>query len=636
MARRLGLLLVVLLIGIIVFLVLRKNGTVNAEAKYDGVHLCSPSQQQAATLAAKPAPTPPPRSTPTSSEVFDSSGPLFAQNSPIWGREVYDTGDKQDVGCGTTIEQCGCAMTSVATVLSLFEILSTPGGASLNPSTLNSWFNQGAALTGGGWVSQGYSFGGVVWTAVNSFSGAIPSTDEKRTVRFAGWGTGSEDEIRAQLAKGNPIVLEVPGHYIAAIGMQGDQILINDPYYQDTRTTLSAYAGRVRSSRIYEPSSSLGAIMITVPANQRVKVTDSAGREVGTLSGKTPPDAQKLSAAEIPGSAFRFEEAWRDPTCTEKPPKDGQGVNSIFIPNPRDGTYKVEILSPNGRTTQVGVYVYDADGNLKMEERDGGKRLQFDVIYGSGGGGGGTQPTPTPTATATPTETSTPEAVAPAAATATPTRAAAPPTDTPPGPTDTPVPPTDTPAPPTLTPTATITSTPAPRMQVSPLITTLQPFGIGQTCVTRISWTASGDPNGTVELLRDQVPIATRPPGAFTYEDPFRVGTLTYQVRATNSNNTSVTLSPPAQVSPWCLNKYVASEGDGWVDHSWNVDGNVSCSTSIFVASGGALVKSGLPCKGQYRDEELYYYCDYRIQVTVAGQTVSYTAHVQNCSIGIP
>ena len=361
MRRKAALLALLIAFALVGYFLLRHKTEANAESRFDGVHLCSPAQEAAATAqAAAATQTPEPEVSGTGNDTLGipskvpvsgspgSQGPFFAQNAPDWGKDEYDHGSKQDVGCGTTIAQCGCAMTSVATVLDLFQVVTTPEGSALNPETLNGWFNENAQLTGSGWVSQGYAYGNVVWTAANNFSAADPSAPS--TVRYKGWGTGSEAEIRSELSAGRPVVLEVPGHYIAAVALEGDQIMINDPYYRD-RTTLSSYAGRVKSSRLYEPSQDLRSLVITLPANVRVQVKDPQGRNVGTLSKGSPSAAEKNAVSEIPGASYHFEEAWRDPTCTERPPPDGAGVNTIFIPNPTNGAYTVEVMNPSGGDT---------------------------------------------------------------------------------------------------------------------------------------------------------------------------------------------------------------------------------------------------------------------------------------------
>ena len=367
---------------------------VSAESKYDGVHLCSPSQREAEALrsAASPAPTPTLVATPTpaadaSQPATNTGGPsasaespgrtlvggganvsLFFQNNPTWGAQEYDHGRQQDVGCGTTIAECGCAMTSVTNVLSLFQVLTTPDGTALNPSSLNNWFNKGAQLTNAGWVAQGFVSGSVVWGAVNSFkSSATSEGGAAINVRFSGWGSGSEAEIRSELSQGRPVVLEVPGHYIAAVGLQGNDILINDPFYPN-RTTLASYAGRVKSSRKYAPSNDLRAMMLTVPGGTRIQVTDSQGRIVGTVSPGNPVTVAEAAKKEIPGATYHFEEQWRDPTCTERPPNEGAGVNTIFLPFPESGRYQVRAVNHEGNETAVGVGVGVDPGATTMPD----------------------------------------------------------------------------------------------------------------------------------------------------------------------------------------------------------------------------------------------------------------------------
>jgi hypothetical protein len=611
--------IVLLAIALLAYFLFRGDDEVSAEAKYDGVHLCSPDQQEAATVAARSDLARPTPSGNLDLEPSRTLGPLFAQNATAWGDEEYDHGRQQDVGCGQTIAQCGCAMTSVATVLSLFQLLATPQGDDLNPSTLNGWFNQGAQLTSGGWVSQGYSYGNVIWTAVNNFSAVVPGSERAQSVRFAGWGSGDVDEIKAQLARGNGVVVEVPGHYVAALRVQGDEVLINDPYYPE-RTTLSFYQGRVRSIRIYQPGQDLSGMMVTVPADKRVRITDAQGRVVGTLDGKTPQEMEQQARTQIPGAIVKFEEAWRDPTCTERPPEDGKGTISIFVPNPQDGNYKVEV--EGARDTSVVVSLYDKGGNLRQIVREGGARLEFEFSY-SGGGGGQTQPGVTPTPTATPTETPTPT-----------------PTPTPEPEVESPVQPPQQPEPeepeppitPTFTPTPTITPVPATAtaMWVTPLTV---PKALGssiapsQGCFTTISWNAGGDPEGKVELLRNMVPIFTRGIGPAQYSDPFAVGTWSYAVRATNSDGI-VTSTAPVQVIPSCLTEYkldyVNCDDYTCVRHMWKVAGNQNGTVRIVHTPTGAVVGIVPISSGNFiTPDPVDCPNDFQITVTVAGASVS-------------
>lgn len=333
-------------------------------------------------------------------------------------------------------------------------------------------------------------YGSVVWSAVNNFkSAARTEGGAPTTVRFSGWGNGSEAEIRSELAKGHPVVLEVPGHYIAAVGVQGNDIIINDPYYKD-RTTLAAYTGRVKSSRKYEPSNDLRAIMLSVPGGTRVQITDAQGRVVGTLASGSPASVVDGAKRDIPGSSYRFEEQWRDPTCTERAPEDGAGVNTVFLPFPESGKYSVRAVNLEGNQTAVAVYSYDVNGNAKLDTREGGKELSFEFDYDAGVASSTNQtPTPTPTGTTTPTPVTSPSVTpAPSNATATPVAPTQPPAPTTVPPTNTPVLPTRTPVPPTPAPTFG----PVVRLIVVPVPDTITCNGSNQVTIDVSAVDASG------------------------------------------------------------------------------------------------------------------------------------------------
>ena len=444
----------------------------DAEARFEGVHLCGPGQQGAATatVAATVSAAVRRAVAATLTGAADPTAPFFAQNDPRWARDEYAKAKDEEFRaqnqCGSTIEQCGCAMTSVATVLTLYQLLTMPDGTSLNAKTLNDWFNRDATRTSRGWVSRGYIYGDVVWAAANSLSAemakAFPGV---RTVRFVTTGSGSEAQIRSELAAGRPIILEVPGHWIAAVGIDPatNQILINDPYYAN-RQTLDAYKGKVLSSVLFEPSDDLSAVVVTVPSNLRVRITDSNGRVVGTLDGKTPQDARKSALTGITGSSYSFRAAWRDPTCIESAPPPDAGTNQIMLPRPANGSYRVEVIDPNGGSTTVAIHTFDKDGTetVKTQDSQGKIDMGIDVQMGGATPTPGT-PTPTPTATPTPKP-----GVTPPTATNTPT--------------------------PTLTPTPTTEPTVTPTRGPSPPLSATagcQP-AIARRSVSTNLWTVTG------------------------------------------------------------------------------------------------------------------------------------------------
>ncbi len=435
-----ALLLAVTAIGVLILTDNTGTKTANAEDPFAGVHLCEESnakddqaKKNADAANAKPLESADIAGTLDGGKaVFgqvDSVGaPFFAQNDPRWGSQEYAKSLELPNGkdwCGTTIEQCGCAMTSVSVMLALYNVVETPDGQPLSPKTLNDWFNGNAKKTDRGFVSRGYIYGDVIWTAANELSGEVAKTNPNvTTVRFAGTGDGSDEDIRGQLKLGRPVVVEVPGHWIAAVGIDAktDQILINDPFYRD-RTTLDVYKGKVRSSVHYEPSKDLSSVVITAPADVRFRVTDKQGRVVNTGDGTIEQPADVIN--QIPGASVASRGAWRDPTCIEKAPPTGVGTNQIVLPGSADD-YTIEILGTGGSPGSVAIHSYGKDGAGSIATIEGLEGTSADVSFdpnadkpvikvstsgtpqatvtpsNGGGGAGGDDETPTPSPTLPP------------------------------------------------------------------------------------------------------------------------------------------------------------------------------------------------------------------------------------------
>ncbi|MGE5596913.1 MAG: FHA domain-containing protein [Hyphomicrobiales bacterium] len=377
-----ALLALLALLGALAVLLLPGDGKnvkeANAEAAYEGVHLCDKDHADEREDNEKVQET-----ALAQIGADDSGSPFFAQNDPKWGDEEYAKAQDPEFGpdwCGSTIAQCGCAMTSVATVMALFELVTMPDGEELTPQTLNEWLNGDAEKTPRGWVSRGYIYGDVIWTAANQLSAEIAQKyPGARTIRFAGTGTGSEEEIRSELKAGRPIILEVPGHWIAAVGLDGDQILINDPFYRDRRT-LDVYKGLVRSSVKFQPSDDLSAVVITAPSDVRIRVTDKEGRVVGTLNDGTPQEAEQAAQKAIPGSSYDAKEAWRDPNCIASPPPAGAGTNQIILPGNRDD-YKIEVLDAGDEEVSFAVHAYTKDGDVDIETQNSNGPAVVELEY---------------------------------------------------------------------------------------------------------------------------------------------------------------------------------------------------------------------------------------------------------------
>jgi hypothetical protein len=138
--------------------------------------------------------------------------------------------------------------------------------------------------------------------------------------------------------------------------------------------------------------------------------------------------------------------------------------------------------------------------------------------------------------------------------------------------------PTFTPTPTPVTPTITPTFTPVPAInQITSFTHQLFASAMGgQTCRTELSFTVTGDPNGKVELLRNQLVIFTTTVGNRTFTDSFSPGPKSYRVRATNSGGVIQETLQPLNVTPFCLQNFTVSGvlTPPSYAYSWTVQGS--------------------------------------------------------------
>lgn len=131
--------------------------------------------------------------------------PLYRQCDPQWSNEQLGTSSN-------TICSDGCLMSSAAMAL-------TGIGHNFNPSTLNQWLK-----SHGGYVS-GDLF---VWHSIN-------------TLGLLFEGKVKNNEIKLKLDQGKVVMCNVHngGHWVLAYAYNGDNILVNDPYYSTTSYNLN-------------------------------------------------------------------------------------------------------------------------------------------------------------------------------------------------------------------------------------------------------------------------------------------------------------------------------------------------------------------------------------------------------------
>ena len=327
------------------------------EALFVGMHMCDK----------KPKPL----------TVSKSAAPFFKQEDESWAKASYAKADDAEFAkartCGVTIEQCGAAITSEVSILNVFELLAMPDGKDLTPGAFNEWANLLQQKTAGGWVSQGYAYGDVVLGSVNQLSSEIhKARPEARTIRYLKTIEFNEAIVRSELKAGRPVLLQLPGHWVAAVNTDGDKILINDPYYT-SRKSLDDYKDvKVASMALFEVSNDLGEVIITAPATMRIKATNSKKQIAGSLNTDAAAAAKESAQPSIPGAYWSSRPGWRDPSCVESPPPPDSGTVQIVLPGAKDD-YSIDVVDSKGGAASAVIHSYDATGKLTITnvEKDG-------------------------------------------------------------------------------------------------------------------------------------------------------------------------------------------------------------------------------------------------------------------------
>ncbi len=293
-------------------------------------------------------------------------GPDFSQRCALWAGQEYDHGSGQDIGCGRTMAQCGCALTSAASLLLRYGVTRGPDGSPTTPASLNNWFKGGARSTAAGTVSNGFVYGGVNWLAVAAYSKQAAARFGTPELTYSGNLAGDITALTREVESGRPVILEQPGHFILATGQSSGIITIADPFYLDrTRLDAPSYGNRFVSGRLYKAGPDVSALMVAAPRGVQFSIRDSQGAVTGFKPGSTTP------VSEVRQSTFSREQAWRDPTCTLSAPKPDAGVDMAIMSAPSAGKFSIEV---NGRANDpfnLAVYAYDQAGALTLRNFEG-------------------------------------------------------------------------------------------------------------------------------------------------------------------------------------------------------------------------------------------------------------------------
>ncbi|MGE5042231.1 MAG: C39 family peptidase [Candidatus Levyibacteriota bacterium] len=266
---------------------------------------------------------------------------LLKQTDPLWRNFEYDSANLWAPPKMIGIDRWGCALTSAAMILRYYGIFRLPDGTVLDPGSLNEWLKKEKdGYLGTGWIN---------WEKISILSKKSKNQNPAflyDALEFK-YGTASSSLIRDDLKNSMPVILEEQGHFIVAKGTNRETFTINDPFY--FRNFLTDYGNKFLSIRRYIPSySDISYIILTTTNNLAVSVKDKAGNLVGdyVIEGR-------LSNAIDGGN------------------NNSNFLNTYYIPKPESGLYGVEISSNISTIYNLGVYLYDIQGNVSTFSQNG-------------------------------------------------------------------------------------------------------------------------------------------------------------------------------------------------------------------------------------------------------------------------
>lgn len=256
---------------------------------------------------------------------------LIKQTSEPWQSQEYDSAISWNPA-SFTINSWGCALTSAAMVLKYHGINLLPDGTSLDPGSLNTWLkNQSDGYINTGWIN---------WLAISRLSKLAKTINNITTFDALEYSRIQEEDktqLTADLDSGQPVILEEPGHFIVAKGINGNTFDINDPFY-DRSTLNDGYSNTFLTMGRYTPSfTNLSYLMLVSDPNVDLIISSASGQVTSYLqNGITNPITNQTTTS----SKF------------------------LLISKPVDGNYSVSVStsSASAQSFSLKVYEYTTNG----------------------------------------------------------------------------------------------------------------------------------------------------------------------------------------------------------------------------------------------------------------------------------
>ena len=260
--------------------------------------------------------------------------PLFKQSDSSWKNHEYD--HAQTWSKKYTIRRWGCALTSAAMILNYHGIDQLPNGRTLDPAKLNAWLKNQPD----GYIGQGL----LNWIAITRLTKLMNSQLETPTLEYS-WSKGSIISVIKKIDQDQPVVLQLPGHFLVAAGYTPDKtdLHIKDPAY--SYNLFSRHQTEMLSMRSFTPSQTdLSYLLLVHEPEIEVTLIDQS--------------------EQIPLELNIYTEYIQDPESDLDEKTKVMVIQSLA--KPIIGKYRIEINNRSGLDKLVEIYSYDIEGEVAV------------------------------------------------------------------------------------------------------------------------------------------------------------------------------------------------------------------------------------------------------------------------------
>lgn len=257
--------------------------------------------------------------------------PIFKQTNPQWSSHEYDHAYSwaQDASIG----RWGCALSSLAMILNFYDISKLPDDSDLDPSTLNNWLKSQPD----GYIGEGL----VNWIAGMRLTRLMSPILNTPKLEYSRQDTSPMTTAVSEISAGRPVVLQIPGHFLAAhqlVGLAGDDLEIVDPAFH--YSLFSQHQKDLVSTRVFTPSNTdLSYLLATHHPNLNLQFTNQN------------PNNSVLS---------EYLEADSNPQTLS------QTLVIHEVPKPDSGNYNFGISQAEYGPFEIKLYLYDNNAEVKI------------------------------------------------------------------------------------------------------------------------------------------------------------------------------------------------------------------------------------------------------------------------------